>query len=413
MILLFFEGGYLLYYYLHSHCHLVKGALRGAIYDLHTNKVYSINNRAVELLSKCKETPIETTLTLEAESLEKNEQEKLFFDELTSKNLGGYYFFPRIEENKEENGFVPARLDFAWLELTTKCNNQCLHCYTSSTPQSTSDEIPLQRWLSLITELKENGATGLQLIGGEPLLYSHWRTIVLKAKQQNFDFIEIFTNATLIDDDDIRFFSEHNIHIATTLYADNAQLHDEITQSRGSFNKTVNAIKKLLNHRIPVRIASIIMRNNENQAEAILQFCNSLGIEALPPDVIRPAGRGANENLLPLHYKKPSIQPPFYVNETEFYLAQHYNPCLVGKIAITSQGNALPCIFSREYIVGNIKNQSIHDIVNAEPLQNCWTLNKDKMPKCKDCEYRYACPDCKIFSQSDACSPWIWLIIKR
>ena len=394
------KGGHLLYYYLHSHCHLVKGAARGAIYDLSRNKVYSINKRAVELLSSCKDVPIESILTAAGHNSEQNEQEKLFFDELTNKNLGGYYFFP-LESCSEEKDLASPKLDFVWLELTKQCNHQCLHCYTSSNPQTTDNQISLQRWLSLIGELKHNGATGLQFIGGEPLLYSHWRTLVLKAHQQKFDFIEIFTNATRITDDDIRFFSEHNVHIATTIFADNAEIHDEITRSPGSFDKTVHAIKKLLSHRIPLRIASIIMRNNEDQAEPIMKFCNDLGIEALPPDVIRPTGRGKNDKLLPLHYQKPPIQPPFYVNETEFHLAKHYNPCLAGKIAITSEGDVLPCIFSRDYVIGNILEQSVQDIVASSALQKCWALNKDKMPKCKDCEYRYACPDCKIFSSTD------------
>lgn len=390
-----------MYYRLHEHCHLVTGARRGAIYDLRAQKVYSINASAVNLLNRSRRAPIEEALTTPDSDPKTLHLERQFLDDLTKKNLGGYYFFPAAAPQQPASyAEPPLSLDFAWLEITQQCNNRCLHCYNASSPEHAAQTLSLKTWLQTIDSIKAAGATGLQFIGGEPLLYPHWRTLTAKARQQGFEFIEIFTNATTITDDDIRFFLQEQIYIATTLYADTAEIHDKITQNQGSFQKTVDAVRKMVACRIPVRIASILMKANEHLAQKIPAFCVSLGVEGQPPDVVRPTGRGAEPDLAPKSYCRPPIAPPFFTDEPEFFLAKAYNPCLAGKIAIAANGDVLPCIFARNQSFGNICEQSLSDVLASKGLLNCWRTNKDKIEKCRECEYRYACPDCRIAAQA-------------
>lgn len=384
-----------MYYKLHDHCKIVNGAKRSAIYNLRDGKVYSINQSAKNLL-----TDLDTTELLTNDTV--NLELKNFYDELTQKNLGSLYFSSLPKTRTSEFPTPPITLDFAWLEINSRCNNRCLHCYTSSTSEPINDAVlPLSRWLTIVHELHAAGCSALQLIGGEPLLYPYWRDIILKAEEEKFDLIEIFTNATCIDDEMIDFFLEHHLHIATTIYADNSEIHDTITQNKGSFDKTMAAIQKILAKKIPLRIASIIMKPNENEAENIMELCKTLGVEATPPDVIRPTGRGDNEELLPLHYQKPKIKPPFFTNEIEFHNASIFHPCLAGKIAITETGDVLPCIFARQIHYGNIANVSLQEILQNKQLLTCWHTTKDQIHKCKDCEYRYACADCRPLAQSN------------
>ncbi|HBS58749.1 MAG TPA: radical SAM protein, partial [Firmicutes bacterium] len=51
-----------MFYRLQNYCHLVSGANRGAIYNLQTGKVFSINKGAVHLLSQCEHTAVEDIL---------------------------------------------------------------------------------------------------------------------------------------------------------------------------------------------------------------------------------------------------------------------------------------------------------------------------------------------------------------
>lgn len=381
-----------MYYKLHDHCKIVDGKARGAIYDLHSGKVFSINRAAAKLLRDIQRFDgAKDYLPAQIQ----------FFDSLTRKNLGGFYVEKPLQNVAlSDNAALPS-LDFVWLELTARCNNRCLHCYTGSDAGEDSGEVlSFDRWLRLIEEIKAAGCSALQLIGGEPLLYPRWRDLVVKARELNYEFIEIFTNATLVSDDTIAFFAANQVCVATTVYADRADIHDAITQNEGSFEKTMRAIEKMTSNRIPLRVASILMKQNEGEAEKIMKLMERLGVEVNPPDVVRPTGRGENVALLPEQYQRPEIKPPFFTSEPEFSAARAYHPCLAGKIAIAADGNVMPCIFARDISLGNARETSLARILQGAKLSECWLTTKDKVKKCKDCEYRYACGDCRPLAAS-------------
>ncbi|MBP2649573.1 MAG: albA 1 [Firmicutes bacterium] len=395
-----------MYYRLQNYCKLVEGAKRGAIYNLQTGKVHSINQGALGLLTACRAKALEELLDF------KSPQDQIFLDflhRLTEMGLGSFFINQPSPTKKEATPPVnPPKLEFIWLELTSSCNNQCLHCYATSGPTSCSDLVDHKRWLELITEARTAGASAIQLIGGEPLLYRGWRELIEKAYHEKYDFIEIFTNATLINDDDITFFKHYNVNIATTIYADNAAVHDSITLNEGSFTKTFTAINKLLASGIPLRIASIIMKPNEYEVEHIMKLCANLGVEVTPPDVVRPTGRGEDDALLPTAYAKQPIKPPFYTDPISFAKAQCQHSCLSGKIAITASGDVIPCIFARSEICGNILQTPLAEVLNGPLLSDCWHTTKDKIEKCQHCEYRYACTDCRPLAQgSDTKKRWL------
>ena len=331
-----------------------------------------------------------------------NDNAMHFLQNLIAKNFGSIWIIepdsPVVLPAERSN----KKLDFFWLELTNNCNNRCLHCYADSGPCKPDETVPHNRWLEIIEEGKNAGATAIQLIGGEPLLYSKWRQLVDKAHQLQYETIEIFTNATLITDDDIQFFKSHHVSIATTIYADNACIHDGITLNQGSFSKTLENIKKIITSSIPLRIASIIMKPNETEVDGIMKLCANLGVEVNPPDVVRPTGRGDDQKLLPENYAKPPIKPPFYTDPNSFAHSQTWHPCLAGKLAITAAGDVIPCIFARTQVCGNILSHSLDDVISGEALQQCWSTTKDKIPKCQDCEYRYACSDCRPLAQNSS-----------
>jgi len=389
-----------LHYRLQAYCKLVKGANRAAIYDFKTGKVHSINSDAAQLLSACQDKAIEDLWDLSSpDSIHYMD----FLNKLTGKDLGEFHRAMPVPEPEPPLPCSPVKLDFMWLELTSTCNSKCLHCYADCGPTAVApDHVPHHRWLTLIEEGKQAGATALQLIGGEPLLYPAWRELVTTAYHLGYECIEIFTNGTLVDDSCVDFFAKYNVSIATTLYADNAETHDKITLQPNSFNKTMTAIKKIMDAGIPLRIASIIMKDNEHEVENILKLYEKLGMKGAYPDVVRPTGRGDDQHLLPINYRKPPIKPPFYIDEDTFNDAHHYHSCLAGKIAVTTTGDIIPCIFARNQVCGNIRNHSLAEILSGQPLIQCWHTTKDCINKCKDCEYRYACSDCRPLAQGSS-----------
>lgn len=72
------------------------------------------------------------------------------------------------------------------------------------------------------------------------------------------------------------------------------------------------------------------------------------------------------------------------------------NSCLNMKIAIDTEGNIKNCP-SMEESYGNIKGVSIIDVVKTPSFTKYWSLNKDLIYVCKDCEFRYICTDCRAY----------------
>ncbi len=71
-----------------------------------------------------------------------------------------------------------------------------------------------------------------------------------------------------------------------------------------------------------------------------------------------------------------------------------YNSCWGAAIAITSDGKIRPCIHSLIEI-GTIE-QDLDDIDSLlERMLPYWEYTKDKVERCRDCEFRYVCFDCR------------------
>lgn len=131
---------------------------------------------------------------------------------------------------------------------------------------------------------------------------------------------------------------------------------------------------------IPVRAAVIVMKQNEDTIEQTLEMTQNLGLNIRSPDVVRPSGRAQESNIMPdiktlLRYGLIT-KPNFSTDPIGFQRNHLYNTCLAGKVAITTDGRVIPCIFSRNETLGNVKNQELEEILQSQPLKETWELTR-------------------------------------
>src|SRR5919201_1837389 len=94
-----------------------------------------------------------------------------------------------------------AFLSFLWLELTNRCNLHCVHCYTESDPYSGDhDLLTAEDYQGIMREARDLGCRRIQLIGGEPQLNPEFGRLLRYAVNVGFEFVEVFTNLTRLDD---------------------------------------------------------------------------------------------------------------------------------------------------------------------------------------------------------------------
>lgn len=91
-------------------------------------------------------------------------------------------------------------------------------------------------------------------------------------------------------------------------------------------------------------------------------------------------------------------QRTFNTNISQFTEAQNFNSCLNKKISIDVNGDIKNCP-SQDGAFGNVKNNSLIEMLKNEKFKSLWNIKKDDISVCKDCEYRYICTDCRIFTE--------------
>jgi len=148
-----------------------------------------------------------------------------------------------------------------------------------------------------------------------------------------------------------------------------------------------------------VRIAGVAVAANQHDIIHLPTFANDLGFSESRFDVVREIGSGSETTLMPDDPKvlaeKWMTTPVFSASREAYEHNLQWNPCWAGKLTITNTGDVIPCIMGRTEVVGNIKLQSLREILESPRLSSLWGLTKDQIDVCRDCEYRYVCGDCR------------------
>lgn len=94
----------------------------------------------------------------------------------------------------------------------------------------------------------------------------------------------------------------------------------------------------------------------------------------------------------------------FSLNIESFTEAVNYNSCLNRKLGIDVHGNIKNCP-SQSSSYGNVAYSDVKEIVMSDLFRGVWGLKKDSVEKCRDCEFRYICSDCRVYVE-DPTNPY-------
>jgi radical SAM protein with 4Fe4S-binding SPASM domain len=163
------------------------------------------------------------------------------------------------------------------LELTYRCNERCVHCYL---PEETRlPELSLHQIDALMHEFVVMGGLQIQLTGGEALFRKDFIGILGLAKKHCL-VTSVTTNLTLLNDDILNAIVDLSPRsVGCSIYAARPELHDAITQVKGSFEKSVRSIRSLLGAGIPVIIKSPLMKTTAPHWREIEALAKELGCE--------------------------------------------------------------------------------------------------------------------------------------
>jgi radical SAM protein with 4Fe4S-binding SPASM domain len=185
-------------------------------------------------------------------------------------------------------------------------------------------------------------------------MYPHLPQLIVDARAIGYEFVEVFTNGTLLDtplgERLLETFQEYRVNLAFSVYASRAKTHEIVTQQRGSFDRTIAGIRRAIDCNLPVRVGIITMKVNASELEETKIFLQKLGVKQIGIDRVRGIGRGSS------------------LSQSNSLLDELCGSCWRGKLCINPKGQVFPCVFSWFYQVGNI-SKGIEVILKGERLR--------------------------------------------
>lgn len=374
-----------MYYCLSENVYLVRGKAKDCLYDLENKKLYHIQKEFSNLIDKICSTDMETLSLTEEESkaIENLKNVELISTSENKKQL------PDIKKLTTDYS-----ISFVWIEICTFCNLKCKHCYNESSAQC-HETMSFEDFTIVCQKLQDIGVKEVQLIGGEPFCHKNIKEMLQYAADR-FEFVEVFTNGILINEEWCKFFKKNDIHVALSIYSYNAEEHDKVTLQKGSHDKTVHTVKLLKEYDISHRIATVYMKDiSVGEKNTDLYTLN------LDKDVIRMAGRGNIGLLTPELLKRKLITKETFshaLNPQSIACHVSGNRCFASRLYISANMEIYPCVMERRISHGNLRdNTPLKELIKTE-IQR---FSKDKVEGCKECEFRYACYDCRPDSISN------------
>jgi sulfatase maturation enzyme AslB (radical SAM superfamily) len=139
------------------------------------------------------------------------------------------------------------------IEITSMCNERCIHCYIPH--ENKISHIQPKIFYDIIEQCKELKLLHLTLSGGEPMLHKNFCNFLRIINEYNFS-VNVLSNLTLLTNEIIDEMKLNPLlGVQVSLYSMNPSIHDKITGIKGSFERTKRAIIKLIESQILLQIS--------------------------------------------------------------------------------------------------------------------------------------------------------------
>lgn len=294
-------------------------------------------------------------------------------------------------------------------ETSNKCNLNCLHCYTNSSPKNNTI-IDKESAIRLIDEMSNHQVYSFGIGGGEPLILPYLIPMINRISEKGMK-ASISTNGILINQNTARELASAGLG-AAQVSIDGMEKNHDFIRGKGTFNRAIDGIKHLVDNHISVRVGFTVNRINYNDIENVTQLAKDIGADSvvffrymptsiqgqileLDASTLYKAAKNIlntkkyitktlSKNFL-IYYERLSFFT-FLINKDEFNQAK----CLAGQgmCNISCDAKVTVCPHLPK-IIGDIWEEDLESIwakMNIE-TDRIYTIPMD----CKDCEFSEKC----------------------
>jgi len=330
-----------------------------------------------------------------------------------------------VKQDIDRTGFWKKKPPFlGWLdmELTERCNNNCIHCginLPAGDLDAKRKELSTDEIKNILKEALALGCMVVRFTGGEPLLRDDFEELFIFSRKQGLKVI-IFTNATLITSRMAELFSRipplEKIEIS--LYGMEKSSYESVSRVNGSFEAAHRGIKLLLEKNVPFVVKGALLPQNKNEIDEFEKWAKMVPwMKGNPPSYsmffdLRCRRDGKKNELI----KKLRVSPEEgvniltrkkdqYLNGMREFCSRFMRPsgdklfsCGSGHgSCIDAYGYLHPCMLLKHPDTAyNLKRGSLEDaLTNFFPkLKGMKTTNPDYLNRCAKCFLKGLCEQC-------------------
>lgn len=184
-----------------------------------------------------------------------------------------------IRETSETPFQIHSLLGSLDMELTERCNNNCIHCYINLPADDSvkKKELTTEEIKHILTEAASLGCLRVRFTGGEPLLREDFEEIYIFARKLGLKVL-LFTNATLITPQLAGLFSRIRPleKIEISVYGMSKKSYESVTRIPGSFQAAMEGIKLLLDRSIPFVVKAAFLPQNKCELDEFESWASTI-----------------------------------------------------------------------------------------------------------------------------------------
>jgi len=290
------------------------------------------------------------------------------------------------------------------LEITHRCNLRCIHCYANSSPES-SAEMKYEHAIRILDEFSRAGTVVVEITGGEPTIHRDF-THILQYALERFQLVTVLSNGTNISEQiiDVCRKYKNKIVFSITLYSYREEVHDAITSVKGSWKRTVENIKKLVDEGIRVRGSIVYMHLNQYDILKTIEFLKDLGVTIITFSPTLPYGRASRiaNDVMKLDYTSIMTQlneamrkyrDKLQIVPEEILRFVERHGCGAGwrTLVIDPHGIAKLCVYGGP-VFGNVLQEPVEAIIKRS--SKMFHIEPPNRNICGECKYLNFCRGC-------------------
>ena len=331
---------------------------------------------------------------------------------------------PRLEDAEEAYANSIDGWTNIIFELTYRCSESCIHCYNEGSVHAINDknrrgnrlELSIDEYKRVIDEFKELGMFKICLTRGDPFSNSSvWAILEYLYKKEVA--VEIYTNGYILNGQIERLLALYPRVIGISVYSGIPEIHDAVTRTQGSFERTISTMTELAKYGVPLQLKCCVFSTNFDSYQTVYdlaaQFCALPQIEINIRNTVDD-NRYASEHLrltdeqYKILFSDTHIHPTITSDTVNRFTKRDYskNPCRAGvsSCTLTPEGNIIPCP-AFHMTLGNIREMHVWEIMGSEKRTWWRSICLNDYRDCGKHDYCHLCSICPGENYSDTGNP--------